>query len=41
MLSSRIHIDDISEKVFIELVTNKNEHIKILVTTDKSKVGIA
>ena len=38
MVTSRIYIDDISAKGFEELVTNKDQHIKILVTTHKDKV---
>lgn len=38
MVTSRIHIDDIIEKGFNELMTNKDQHIKILVTPDSSKV---
>ncbi|KAJ4377980.1 hypothetical protein N0V83_000810 [Neocucurbitaria cava] len=38
MVTSRIHIDDISKKGFDELVTNKDQHIKILVTPDRTKV---
>ena len=38
MVTSRIHIDDVSEKGFEELVNNKDHHIKILITPDKSKV---
>jgi hypothetical protein len=38
MVTSRIHIDEISTKGFEELVTNKDQHIKILVTTRKDKV---
>lgn len=38
MVTSRIHIDDAAEKGFEELVNNKDQHIKILVTPDKSKV---
>ncbi|CAO2647659.1 Nn.00g085810.m01.CDS01 [Neocucurbitaria sp. VM-36] len=38
MVTSRIHIDDISKKGFDELVINKDQHIKILVTPDRSKV---
>lgn len=37
MVTSRIHLDDISKKGFDELVTNKDEHIKILVTPHRSK----
>jgi hypothetical protein len=33
MVTSRIFIDDIKEKGFEELVTNKDQHIKIMVTT--------
>ncbi|KAF2713479.1 threonine dehydrogenase, partial [Pleomassaria siparia CBS 279.74] len=35
MVTSRIYIDDISTKGFDELITNKDKHIKILVTTHK------
>ncbi|KAL6709958.1 hypothetical protein ACN47E_000743 [Coniothyrium glycines] len=38
MVSSRIHLDDISEKGFEELVNNRDRHIKILITPDRSKV---
>jgi (R,R)-butanediol dehydrogenase/meso-butanediol dehydrogenase/diacetyl reductase len=38
MVTSRIHLDDISEKGFNELATNKDQHIKILVTPDRSKI---
>jgi hypothetical protein len=38
MVTSRIYIDDISTKGFNELVTNKDEHIKIMVTTHKDKL---
>jgi hypothetical protein len=38
MVSSRIYVDDIVGKGFEELVTNKDQHVKILVTSDKSKV---
>ena len=38
MITSKIHIDDIVSKGFDELVKNKDQHIKILVTPDKSKV---
>ncbi|KAF2250354.1 threonine dehydrogenase [Trematosphaeria pertusa] len=38
MVTSRIHIDDITSKGFEELVTNKDKHIKIMVTTHKDKV---
>ncbi|KAF2651078.1 GroES-like protein [Lophiostoma macrostomum CBS 122681] len=38
MVTSRIYIDDISKKGFDELVTNKDQHIKIMVTTHKDKV---
>jgi threonine dehydrogenase-like Zn-dependent dehydrogenase len=38
MVTSRIHIDDITEKGFNELMTNKDQHIKILVTPDRSKL---
>ncbi|KAF2009676.1 threonine dehydrogenase [Aaosphaeria arxii CBS 175.79] len=38
MVTSRIHIDDISTKGFDELVANKDKHIKILVTAHKDKL---
>ncbi|KAF1997283.1 threonine dehydrogenase [Amniculicola lignicola CBS 123094] len=38
MVTSRIYIDDISTKGFDELVTNKDKHIKILVTTHRDKL---
>ncbi|KAF9697630.1 hypothetical protein EKO04_004501 [Ascochyta lentis] len=37
MVSSKIHINDIVEKGFDELITNKDQHVKILVTPDKAK----
>lgn len=38
MVTSRIYIDDISSKGFEELVTNKDQHVKIMVTTHKDKL---
>jgi (R,R)-butanediol dehydrogenase/meso-butanediol dehydrogenase/diacetyl reductase len=38
MITSRIHLDEIAEKGFEELVKHKDDHIKILVTTNKSIV---
>lgn len=38
MITSKIHIDDIVSKGFDELVSNKDQHIKILVTTDKVRL---
>ncbi|KAF2744778.1 GroES-like protein [Sporormia fimetaria CBS 119925] len=38
MVTSRIYIDDIATKGFHELVENKDQHIKILVTTHKDKL---
>lgn len=38
MVTSRIYIDDIVGKGFEELITNKDQHIKIMVTTHKDKV---
>lgn len=38
MVTSRIHIDDIAKKGFEELVNNKDQHIKIMVTTHANKV---
>lgn len=39
MITSKIHIDDIVEKGFDELITNKDQHIKILVTPNRSRIG--
>lgn len=38
MVSSRIHLDDVVARGFEELVHKKDDHIKILVTPDRSKV---
>lgn len=38
MVTGRIYIDDISTKGFEELVKNKDQHIKIMVTTHKDKI---
>jgi hypothetical protein len=38
MVTSRIYIDDITTKGFEELVTNKDQHIKIMVTTRKDRL---
>ncbi|KAF2734380.1 threonine dehydrogenase [Polyplosphaeria fusca] len=38
MITSTIHIDDIVEKGFEELVSNKDQHIKVLVTAHKDKL---
>ncbi|KAF2679791.1 threonine dehydrogenase [Lentithecium fluviatile CBS 122367] len=38
MVTSRIYIDDIKEKGFEELVTNKDRHVKIMVTTKRELV---
>ena len=38
MVTSRLYIDEISSKGFDELVTNKDDHIKILVTTLKNQL---
>jgi threonine dehydrogenase-like Zn-dependent dehydrogenase len=32
MVTSRIHVEDVPEKGFKELIENKDEHVKILVT---------
>lgn len=32
MITSRIHLEDVVEKGFKELITNKDKHVKILVT---------
>ncbi|KAJ4298879.1 hypothetical protein N0V90_004122 [Kalmusia sp. IMI 367209] len=39
MVTSRIHIDNIVEKGFEELVRNKDQHIKIMVTPRKDRLG--
>ncbi|ORY17469.1 chaperonin 10-like protein [Clohesyomyces aquaticus] len=38
MVTSRIYIDDISKNGFDELINNKDEHIKIMVTTHKNRL---
>lgn len=38
MVTGKIHVDDIVSKGFDELVSNKDHHIKILVTTVKSNI---
>jgi threonine dehydrogenase-like Zn-dependent dehydrogenase len=38
MITSRIHLDDITKHGFEELLQHKDNHIKIMVTPDKSKV---
>lgn len=35
MVTSRIHIDDIIDLGFTELIKNKDHHIKIMVTPQK------
>lgn len=39
MVTSKIYIDDVVEKGFDELVTNRDHHVKILVTPDRAKAG--
>jgi len=39
MVTSRIHLDDVPEKGFEELVKNRDEHIKILVTPRRKNLG--
>ncbi|KAL5382972.1 hypothetical protein DPSP01_006239 [Paraphaeosphaeria sporulosa] len=39
MVTSRIHIDDIIEKGFEELINNKDHHIKIMVTPKNECLG--
>ncbi|OCK77958.1 threonine dehydrogenase [Lepidopterella palustris CBS 459.81] len=39
MVTSRIHLDDVPNKGFEELVTNKDDHIKILVTPKRENLG--
>jgi hypothetical protein len=41
MVTSRVYIDDIVAKGFQELVTHKDNHIKILVTPHKSSAQAA
>jgi threonine dehydrogenase-like Zn-dependent dehydrogenase len=38
MVTSRIHLDDIAEKGFEELVQHKDNHIKIMVSPNRSSV---
>ncbi|QRD07416.1 hypothetical protein JI435_131920, partial [Parastagonospora nodorum SN15] len=37
-ITSRIHLDDIVQAGFEELIQHKDNHVKILVTSDRSKV---
>lgn len=37
MVTSKIYIDDIVSKGFDELVTNRDQHVKILVTPSQAK----
>lgn len=39
MITSRISLEDVVSKGFDELVNNKDDHIKILVTPKKQVVG--
>ncbi len=39
MVTSRILLDDIAEKGFRELVDNKDDHVKILVTPKKENLA--
>ena len=39
MVTSRIPLEDVVAKGFEELINNKDEHIKILVTPKKSSPG--
>lgn len=39
MVTSRISLEDIAVKGFDELVSNKDEHIKVLVTPKKENLG--
>jgi hypothetical protein len=41
MVTSRVYIDDIVVKGFQELVTHKDDHIKILVTPNKLSAQMA
>lgn len=38
MITSRIHVDDVVTKGFDELIKNKDQHIKILVTPHRTEV---
>ena len=38
MVTSRIYIDDICTRGFDELVSNKDQHIKIMVTTHRDRL---
>lgn len=38
MITSKVYIEDIVSKGFEELVKNKDQHVKILITPNKSKV---
>lgn len=38
LVTSRIYLDDVVEKDFEELVTNKDAHIKILVTPKRKYI---
>lgn len=39
MVTSRIHLDDVATKGFEELITNKDNHIKILVTPKQDRLA--
>ncbi|KAF2494396.1 threonine dehydrogenase [Lophium mytilinum] len=39
MVTSRIHLDDVPEKGFAELIKNKDDHIKILVTPNRNNLS--
>lgn len=38
MVTSKIYIDDIMSKGFDELITNRDQHVKILVTLDRGNI---
>jgi threonine dehydrogenase-like Zn-dependent dehydrogenase len=38
MVTSRIHLDDISQKGFDELLQRKDDHIKIMVTPKEANI---
>lgn len=40
MVTSRIGLDDVSQRGFEELVQNKDHHIKILVTPKSELLGV-
>lgn len=39
MITARVSLDDVAAKAFEELITKKDEHVKILVTPRKELVA--